>query len=650
MFFLFSLAIRAALQIENPEELVDPFLGLRGCAHRESGNLPMVTLPFSRGGWVPQTRLPNTRGFIKRWFHPDDKRIYGMRFTHSHTADTEMPDWGGFLIGATFGSDYRTSWGYRSDSVVSKPYMFITPLFGMGSETSLGSISVTQGSYASKVKITWPTIEEYGLVKAVTISVFDTAETMAAGNRTKDQIFRFKPNFGIVQARTFQTDNSKPTPSFSEAFHLIFSEKWHSNRVSSDNFSVTAHVVFPLTTESVEISAGSSIISANSAEFRANSILDFSYEDLVEFSKIEWKNSLSHIYVDSFGDDLLESEELHLAKLFYTALYRVLMNPKTLNEQSFTGNAYYSPFAETLTVHLGEGYTGYNFEAQSWLQFPLIQLIWTDNFENLLNGMFNAKDDSGWVPKVCSLGFLNIAGDPAGPEFTMLDVILSKFYETTGIDESEAWGVIENNLLSESPIPEHLGSAGRLYTGIYMQNGFVPSSVEHSVSSQMMYILSDRGVSENAYSRGYSYLQLVAARQMENAFVLYNPETKSFRPMDENGQWLDPYNQRDWSSHYSFGAGNNYLGWDASLSKDQIAQGHFADEEEFCEELDSILELPPQMHQTTSEENKKRMVCCEQDDTGGYYHSFSRFQRIPMNFFDLIWQQVDAENSRRFIY
>ena len=233
-----------------------------------------------------------------------------------------------------------------------------------------------------------------------------------------------------------------------------------------------------------------------------------------------WQRELSRIDIEATDEQ---------KTIFYTGLYHVLMQPNTMSDvdgrymdtnyeirQMPEGQAYHSTFSLWDTFRAAH---------------PLYTLIAPDVAAQFVRDMVLHHKSYGYLPIWDLWGQDNycMIGNHAIP--VLADAILA---EVPGIDVEEAyWAMVESSTRS------HLNSPFELWE----QYGYMPQNLQNtSVSITLEQAFDDWCVAAVAQKLGRDQDYQRFIKRSEFYRNLFDPTTGFFRPRDDKGQWIEPFN------------------------------------------------------------------------------------------------------------
>ena len=245
----------------------------------------------------------------------------------------------------------------------------------------------------------------------------------------------------------------------------------------------------------------------------------WSFDYYTQTAHDAWQKELSRIDIE--GTDEQKT-------IFYTGLYHVLMQPNTMSD---VDGRYMDTNFEIKQMPQGQAY---HSTFSLWDTFraahPLYTLIAPDIAAQFVRDMVLHYQTYGYLPIWDLWGQDNycMIGNHAIP--VLADAILA---ELPGIDVEEAYQAM---LMSSTRT--HLNSPFE----VWEKYGYMPQTLQNtSVSITMEQAFDDWCVAAVAKKLGKEEDYKRFIRRSEFYRNLFDPATGFFRPKDENGQWIEPF-------------------------------------------------------------------------------------------------------------
>ena len=367
-------------------ELANPLQGTDSVQEFSHGNLyPAIATPFPMNVWAPYTQpLPDSFYYQYR-----QSRFCGIRQTHQpspwineYAAFSFMPVAGELRL-----TDADRASEFSHDDEEAHPSYYRAHL-----RTPDATIEVTPTERCASFRVT------YG-AKAPAYLVLDAFP----GGSTVRILPEERKIVGISRYRHGGTPDG-----FANYFVVEFDQPFQAfgtwtpdgaqkGQVSQTADHVGAYLEFDTTASRiVTFRVASSFISPEQAELTLEREIGADSFDVVRAkADAAWNEMLGRVQV--------EGGTLEQRRTFYSALYRTLLFPHKFYEVDAHGeNSYYSPYDGK--VHAGVMYT----DSGLWDTFravhPLFNLLYPETNAEILQGLLNAYDQSGWLPAWASPG------------------------------------------------------------------------------------------------------------------------------------------------------------------------------------------------------------------------------------------------------
>lgn len=292
--------------------------------------------------------------------------------------------------------------------------------------------------------------------------------------------------------------------------------------------------------EQVELQMGVSFVSCENAWLNLDTEQTPLAEGSSNFEKVRqeaearWETDLSRIKVEGGSDRDKE--------VFYTALYHALIHPSVFNDV----NGEYPLTESDGTGQVPEGQVRYSVFSL-WDTYrnlhQLMTLVYPERQLDMVRSMIDTYKSWGWMPKWELFGreTFTMEGDPAIPVITdtwlkgLRDFDITTAYEAF-LRSATTRGA--DNLMRPDIDP-------------YLSNGYIPlglysadASGDNSVSHALEYYIADHALSLLAADLGHDEDAERFRRQSLQYRHYYCPESGTFRPLQKDGTFLDPFNPR----------------------------------------------------------------------------------------------------------
>ncbi len=556
-------------KITNPVEYVSPLVGSDSKADLSNGNTyPAIAMPWGMNFWTPQTGKAGD-GFI--YVYNADK-IRGFKQTHQ--ASNWINDYGQFAVmpgtgRIKFDEDERASW-FSHKLEISKPYYYSVYLAESGT-----TAEITTTERAAAFQFTFPQTDSSYIV----IDALD-----------KGSYVKIIPVENKIIGYTTRNAGSVPD-NFKNYFVLYFSKPFSGTDVFSgntikngvlENESDHAGAVVSFKTgkeEKIFVRIASSFISPEQAELNLKEIGKDDFETVKKKSKFAWNRELSRIKIAGATDEQ--------ARTFYSCLYRTMLFPRKFYEIDASKKiVHYSPFN-------GKVLPGYMFTDNGYFDtfralFPLLSLMYPERYAQILEGMVNAYNESGWLPEWTSPGHHRHVTFGSYSAAIISDGYIKGIRK---YDINTLYQAILKNTVSEPP--KSISSVGRLGVTYYNELGYVPYdvNVKENTARTLEYAYLDFTIYQlaKALNRPKEEIE-VFARRSQNYKNHFDPSTGLMRGKNKNGQFQSPFNPFKWGD--AFTEGNS---WHYTWSVVNDVRGLInlmGGKEKFVEKLDSVFTLP----------------------------------------------------------
>ncbi|HEV3470900.1 MAG TPA: GH92 family glycosyl hydrolase [Pyrinomonadaceae bacterium] len=268
----------------------------------------------------------------------------------------------------------------------------------------------------------------------------------------------------------------------------------------------------------VEVKIGLSFVSVEKArENIERETRGAGFEEVRRRAAREWEQVLSNIEVEGGS-----GEE---RRIFYTALYRSHYMPHDLTGENAWWRSgephyedYYALWDTFRTLH------------------PLLTLVQPHRQRDMVRSLVDTFRHTGWMPDARIAGSNGMTQGGSNSDVLVADAFVKGL---RGIDYRTAYRAMVRNAEEDSPRPLYEGRE----VGEYKARGFLSTGHERSASRTLEYAYNDfclaqvaRGLGRAADHRKY----LARSRNWAN---LWDAETKSVRPREPDGSWMEPFDK-----------------------------------------------------------------------------------------------------------
>ena len=597
-FLTLALALGSlAAMAQDYAALVNPLMGSQSDYNLSTGNTyPAITRPFGMNFWTPQT-ANNGDGWQYTY---GAHRIRGFKQTHQpspwindHAEFSLMPMTGKPVPDAAD----RGSW-FAHKAEVALPYYYSVYLADYDITTEL-----TPTDRACIFRFTFPDAQSYICVDAYqrgsAIEIIPS-KRMIKGYTTRNSggvPEDFKNYFIIEFDKDFeytQTYVGTQRKACEEADDIAEHEG-----LQAEGFHALAMIGFKTQRgETVHARVASSFVSPEQAEYNLRSELGQRPFDTV-------KDEGHRVWNDILGRIALDPAEVKAktpnAQTFYTCLYRSLLFPMSYWEEDMNTHKpiHRSPHNGQLCD--GYLYTGTGFWDTFRCLFPLLNFVYPDYSEKMMEGFLNVYKESGFFPEWSSPGHRGcMVGNNSAA--VMADAFMK------GIRVSDNKLLMEGLMHSKYAVHPTEKSTGRLGYEYYNDLGYVPYDVDikENAARTLEYSYDDwcilqvaKTLNAEAVAAGAKKKNLpvdaktieLLNRQALNYRNLFDPETKLMRGRNLDGTFMAPFSPLKWGDAFTEGNAWHYT-WSVFHDPAGLA-ALMGGNEEMAHMLDSVFIVPP---------------------------------------------------------
>ena len=591
----FAATSLVALAQTDYAALASPLVGTQSDYNLSTGNTyPAIARPFGMNFWTPQT-ANNGDGWQYTY---GAHKICGFKQTHQpspwindHAEFALMPMTGKAVADA----GKRGSW-FAHKAEVALPYYYSVYLADYDVFTEL-----TPTERACIFRFTFPDAQSYVCVDAYqrgsSIEIIPE-KRMIKGYTTRNSggvPEDFKQWFVIEFDKDFETTQAYLGTQIEKDKEATDIQPVDGLKV--EGYQALAMIGFKTQRgEKVHARVASSYISPEQAEFNLRHELGSdTFDQIKEDGHRTWNEMLGRIDIDTKDastDDL---------KTFYSCLYRSLLFPMSYWEEDMKDHKPVHRSPHNGQICDGFLYTGTGFWDTFRCLFPLLNLVYPDYSEQMMEGFLNAYRESGFFPEWSSPGHRGcMVGNNSAA--VMADAFMK------GVRVSDTKTLMEGLMHSKYAVHPTEKSSGRLGYEYYNKLGYVPYDVniKENAARTLEYCYNDwcilqiaKTLNAEAVAAGVKQKKLpvdaktirLLNEQALNYQKLYDAESGLMRGRNEDGTFMAPFSPLKWGDAFTEGNAWHYT-WSvfhdpaglANLMGGRDAMAHM---------LDSVFIVPP---------------------------------------------------------
>lgn len=557
-----SMALAADV---SPVTLVNPLMGTDSAPGFSHGNqYPAIALPFPEHTWAPYTQ-PEKDSFYYQYGH---NQIRGIRQTHQPSP--WIADYGTFSLMPVSGKlavkeDERVS-TFRHEAEVAQPSYYKVHL-----DTWSATAEVTPTERSARFRFTFEKAGD----SYVVLDAFPGGSTVEIIPSENKIIGTSRYNHGGVP------DN------FSNYFVIVFDQPfsafgaWSPDGVKDgakqlSGKHVGAYVKFDLSAGGmVGCKVSSSFISPEQAARNLEQeIGSADFATIQKRAEARWN--------DMLGRARVEGGSMDQQRTFYSSFYRSILSPHKFYDFDAQGKpTYFSPYDGK--VHSGTLYTDTGYWDTFRAAHPLYNLLFPEVSGEILRGVIDAYDQSGWLPEWASPGHRDcMIGNHA---FSLLADGWVKGVRT--FDPQKAVTAMMHDANAEGP----MHSVGRDGASYYNRLGYAPYPGIHEAGAKTLeYAYDDFCAARLAKDIGRDADAKTFAAHAMNYTNLFDTSIGFIRGRDTNGAWNQPFYPDEWGGPFTEGCSWH---WTWSVMQDvpgliNIMGG----EKAFADKLDAVFTSP----------------------------------------------------------
>ncbi len=609
--------------------LVNPLQGTDSKPSFSHGNeYPAICLPFPMNTWAPYTQ-PERDSFYYQYRQP---KLRGIRQTHQpspwigdYAAFSLMPVSGKLAVTESErASDFR-----HEDEVVQPSY------YRVRMDTWKASAEVTPTARCARYRFTY---EEAGNAYVV-LDAFPGGSTVEIIPGENKVVGTTRYNHGGVP------DN------FSNYFVIVFDQPfqgqgvWSPEGVQADKTQLAGkHVGAYLKFEAkagavIGCKVASSFISPEQALRNLKQEIGAADFDTIRGrAEKAWNEALGRAKVEGALEDQ--------RRTFYSALYRSIVYPHRFYELGADGKpTYFSPYDGK--IHSGVLYTDTGYWDTFRAAHPLYNLLFPEISAEILQGVLNAYNESGWLPEWASPGHRScMIGNHA---FSLLADGWVKGIRSFDADKAVAAMLHDANTQG----PDACRSIGRDGAEYYNKLGYVPYSfaknepkVHEGTAKSLEYSYDDFCAAVLARVAGRTADAVTFAKKAMYYTNLFDTKTGFMRSRKVDGSWNEPFDPTEWGGPFTEGSS-----WHWTWSVFQDVPGLVSlmgGDKAFAAKLDEVFTAPNTFKPGTYGGPIHEMTEMAALDLGQYAHANEPIQHM-IYLYDYAGQPWKAQSRTRLV-
>ncbi|MCL2291012.1 MAG: GH92 family glycosyl hydrolase [Bacteroidetes bacterium] len=515
---LLSFTINLQAQ-QDFAKYVNPFIGTDFHGH----TFPGAILPFGMVQLSPDTRLDGWDGCSA--YHYSDSIVYG--FSHTHLSGTGCSDYGDVLMmpftgkGSVINTEYASVFSHDNEIAIPGYYSVLLDKNNIHVElTTSKRVGVHRYTYPNTpvekgfvldLKHRDPVLYSMIHYDAETNSIHGTRNSRA-WNEDQKLAFSLLLSKPVRKVELYLNDVLVPNVNKIEGTNckaLIYFD--------DDIKEIVAKVAISANTEE-----------PNAALKNHIEVKDFNFDRVKSEAYDVWNKELGKIAV--------ETEEIELKKIFYTALYHAFTAPNLFTDVdgSYLGlDQKIHKVTEGRTV-----YTVFSLWDTYRALHPLLNLIDRERTEDFLYTFMRHYEQGGMLPiwelagfeTWCMIGYHSVP------------VIYDAFVKGIGGYDKEK--------MLEAMI--HSATLDKLGRPEYAKYGYVPAHLEHeSVSKTLEYAYDDWCIAQFAKAIGNEEVYQEYIKRSQYYKNIFDPD--GFMRPKFNGAWIVPFDPTEVNNHFTEG-------------------------------------------------------------------------------------------------
>jgi predicted alpha-1,2-mannosidase len=500
----------------------------------------------------------------------DDVKLRGFKQTHQpspwigdYAAFSLFPETGELIVD----ENKRASW-FSHKAEIAKPHYYKAYLSNYDV-----TVEITPTERAAQFRFTFP---ESG-ASHILIDAFN-----------KGSMVKISPQERKITGYCRNNEGGVPD-NFHNYFVIVFDKEFTELATWKDSVlthSATAegnHTVAIISFktkkgEVVNAKVASSFISLEQAELNLErEIGQNTFDQTKASAEAAWNKELERVKT--------EGGTVDQNRTFYTALYRAMLFPRKFYEVDAANKVvHYSPYNGKILP--GYLFTDNGFWDTFRAVFPFFTLMHSSLSSQMMEGLANAYDESGWLPEWASPGHRNcmIGSNSA---VNIADAYLKGI---RGFDIRKLYEAILKNTENEGP----LHSVGRYGVKYYNQLGYIPYNVgiKENTARTLEYAYTDWCIWKLAKDLGRPQEEIdrFESRAL-NYRNVFDTSINFMRGKNEDGTFQSPFRPDKWGDAFTEGSSWHWT-W-CVLHDPQGLADLMGSREKMAERLDEVFTTAP---------------------------------------------------------
>ena len=597
----------------DPLAHVTTLMGTDSTFELSYGNTyPATALPWGMNFWTPMTAKIGD-GWTYKY---DDHTIRGIKQTHQPSP--WLNDYAAFALMAVtgelkFSEEDRASW-FSHKAETAKPHHYSVYL---ADYDTVMEVSPTER--AAHFQFTFPETDSAYII----LDAFPGGSSVEILPDERKIIGYVRNSHGGVPENFHNYFVAEFSHDFEVTHTWTDGYKLREGRKSQDGDHVGAIVGFKTERgEKVSVKVASSFISSAQAALNLErEIGPAAFESTKAKARKEWTDILSRVAV--------EDDNQANIKTFYSTLYRLLLFPRPFHEIDDDNQlVHYSPYNGE--VERGFLYTDNGFWDTFRAVFPYFTLMHPSLTTEIMEGLVNTYEESGWLPEWASPGHRDVMIG-SNSAVNIADAFLKGIegYNAEILFEAAKKNATTSEGRPTSKEGNVLKSVGREGVEYYNELGYVPYDVgiHENAARTLEYAFADFGLARMAEKLGKTEDAKLFRERSKNYVNLFDPDSGWMRGKNESGEFQAPFNPLKWGDAFTEG---NSLHYSWSVFHDiQGLIELMGGDDAFVVKLDEVFTMPPKFDDSyygfTIHEIREMQIV----NMGNYAHGNQPIQHMP---------------------
>ncbi len=546
----------------EPVDAANPFVGTDNTKEVSHGNLyPAIAMPWGMNAWTPQTRAAG-QGWLYDW---KDAQFAG--FHQTHQPSPWIGDYAQFsvmpMVGKVgFSEKERASWFSHKTEVANPAYYRVY----LADYDLTAELAPTER--AAMLRLTYPATDAprflVDAMKGDARIDVDRAARRVTGYSTMMNVRWNERDLDIPPVKTW--------------FVMEFDRDIVSVRTNGNRTLLT--LTPTRRGERVNVKMASSFIGTEQAGRNLRELGTDGFDAVVARGRAAWNRALGRLAVTGGTEEN--------RRKFYTCLYRSLLFPRQTHEYDEKGRPVHFSFYGK-GVRPGRFYCDTGFWDTFRATFPLLTFAYPDRTREMMEGLVNCLDESGWLPEWSAPYHRNcMIGQNSAS-------VVADAYFGGCMDGDTAQALYRGLVKSANTEHAQLISVGRVACDEYNALGYIPRDGKlknQSASRTLEYAYADWCIWRLGRALGRPESETaIYLKRSGNWRNIFRADVKLACGRARDGSWDPDFHPNRWAYDFTEGTPLHYT-WSVFQDIPGLVEA-VGGRDAFIAKLDAVFDSPP---------------------------------------------------------